>query len=129
MKMNPELIKMILLAIEDSESAYITLQDIARAVGTEVDEKFIYQCELIADQGLIVDGNGQPNIGIKRDLYGDITISVIKLRLSAAGHDYLGAIKNTDIWNRVMKTAGDFGLKAMIEAAGAAVSEMIKKAF
>jgi len=129
MKMDHELIKKILLGFEKASTPYASLKKVAEIENLEIDDNFIYNCDLIADRRLIVDSNGISKTGIKKDLGGDFSMAVIGLRLSAEGHEYLSAIKKPAIWEKTKKIAGDAGLGTMIEVAKIALGEAIKNAF
>ena len=130
--MDHELIKKILLNLEESETAYTKLKTVAENLGLNFDdapdEAFVYNCELIANKKLIIDENGTYKIGRKFGEPSKIIFFPIGFRLTAEGHEYLSAIKKPAIWEKTKKIAGDAGLGTMIEAAKIVVSEAIKNA-
>ena len=130
MKMDHELIKKILIAFEESDTGYTNLKTIAEklVIDDEKYEAYFYNCELIADKYLIVDENGNYEVGIKIADGGKRMPLRFGFRLTAEGHEYLGAIKKTAIWEKIKKVAGDAGLGAMMEAAKIALGEAIKSA-
>jgi hypothetical protein len=130
MKMDHELIKKILIAFEESETAYTKLDTIADKIEIEdkTFEEYIYNCELIADKELIVDENSNYEVGKKYADGGKRMPLRFGFRLTAEGHEYLSAIKKPAIWEKTKKIAGDAGLGTMIEAAKLVLSEAIKNA-
>ena len=120
MKLDHEIIKKILLAFEKSETPYTDLRKIAELSGIDyTDNRLFYHCELLADQGLIVGQNGSSNIGIgSYDFPNDIVnVSLVNIRLSAMGHEYIAAIKKPEIWEKTKKVVGEGGLAIMVETA------------
>jgi hypothetical protein len=119
MHLDHDLIRKILIGFEKVPSLFTTLDDVAKTENIKMDDLFFHNCYLIADQNLIVNQAGNSDIGLEWGLRREdgFTQSVIPLRLTAEGHEYLSAIKEPARWKKIKKIAGSAGLQVIIAVA------------
>jgi predicted transcriptional regulator len=111
MKRDMELIRKILITIEDSDT---TLQDIPLNFEEYSDEQISYHVKILHEQGLIdaIDATTSDGIDwIARGLTWD-------------GHDYIEAIKDENRWQRVKAWVKNSGKILTIETAKQAIQQL-----
>lgn len=82
-------------------------------------DQIIYHCILMDEAGLIV-GKDASHMQGKH---------ILVVRLTAAGHDYLDAVRDNTVWNKVKKQAADQGLSISIDMAKALAMMTIRQMF
>lgn len=98
MKIDPDYLKKLL---EGFESAPNPVTDIRylKSVGFDYEDNlFIFHIAVLKDQGLIEREGGKPGFGFVRSADGIPTWSVVPLRLTSHGHDFLEALRNKEVW-------------------------------
>lgn len=63
-------------------------------------KKFIFHLQILEDQHFI-EGQDKGGLGYSITPYGKTSWSVIPLRLTAQGHEFIESIQNKEIWNTI----------------------------
>lgn len=100
MKINQEYLKGLLEAFEASESPTTTIQKLREHGFDCQDDDFIFHLQILNDQHLVEGENGA-GLGYKKGADGYICWSVVPLRLTAQGHDFIEALRNSEVWNTI----------------------------
>ena len=97
-------------------------------------EKLVFHMEIMQDQGLIersIEGEG---IGFRKSFCGSnytYDISLVPLRLTAAGHDFAAALNKPGVIDSLMNTFKDAGpgetVKAVFKISGNILDNQLKK--
>ncbi len=120
MKLNPDCIRAILLAVEevcDMESYFSTVEDCSYIKGNFSREEIAYhvrQCDLA---GLLYE--------CSRDFSGNAMIA----DLSPAGHEFLANIREENIWANVKTVSAKVGSKSLsclTQIASSVITQLIK---
>ena len=78
----------------------------------ETDEQLnqlVFHLEIMEDQGLIESSTGSNGIGFRRMSDGQFTVSIIPLRLTAAGHQFAADLSKPGVFEKVKTTFKDAG--------------------
>lgn len=118
MKRNLDLIRMILLSIESSDSSRLYIEDLNLLANYTHDE-IAYQIRLLMDAEYI-DACERGQIGTLRKSY---TI----YRLTNSGHDYLDSVRDETIWINTKKKLGSAFVSASFELVKAVSFDFVKK--
>lgn len=117
MRVDPEYLKKLLNVFRDSEKPWVDYTDI-NVAGLPSDEKLIFHIQLLADENLVrpvsVDNY---DLGVMIGLDGNIGLSCIPIRMTSAGHSFLEALNNENIWPKFKKKAGESSLAVMASVA------------
>lgn len=114
MRRDVELIRKLILAVEESPSARAP-RDLT--IEGYTDEEVGYHAYLIGQQGLAVVANNSTR-GNK--------LSAIILNLTAAGHDFADASRNATVWNTVIATLKDKAITAPISIIQAMLEQVMR---
>lgn len=126
MKLDHELNKKILAAIEELSEPYVSLGDVTEKAGIPFDEKAVHHFEILADQDLVARSDGSKSMGVKVGGDGHISASKgISIRLTAEGHEYILAINKSVIWEKAKSKFGDLGMAAMKEGAKVLIQGLV----
>jgi hypothetical protein len=58
---------------------------------------------ILTDQGLIERDDGVPGFGLTKSIDGHLSWSVLPLRLTAAGHEFIEALSNKEVWAAIKR--------------------------
>jgi hypothetical protein len=83
------------------------------------DPKFIFHMDILYDVGLIGRDDRMPGLGDQRALDGHIQWSVLPLRLTAQGHEFLEAIHNKEVWATIKREFKDASIGTLLEVSKA----------
>lgn len=123
MKLNPNCIRDILIAVEENTGYHIYLdypteRDKCPSLSNYEDDEIRYHIYQCYKSGLI-------EFAGKEDLDGNIPIN----DLTPAGHSFLANIRSDNVWSDVKKVSSKIGstsLSALIQIANGVVSALIK---
>lgn len=120
MKLNPDCIRAVLLAVEevcDMENFFSSIDDIEQVKGDFSENEILYharQCDLA---GMFYN--------YRADIEGNFSVT----DLSPKGHEFLANIREDTIWNNVKAVSAKVGsksLNALAQIATSVISEIIK---
>jgi len=111
-------LKKILSKAQASERAVFNIQDLVDNDSDINDEKFVFHLKILADQSLIVsDYDNSNNIGDSRNGNGSLSWSIKFLRLTNDGHDFIEALNNNTVWNKLKDEVKTRSLSVLVSTA------------
>lgn len=133
MKPDPDYIRRVLDAFEGCPKAFPTLDDLREQDALiQADERLAFHLMLMRDRSLVVDANGDPDIGIQicGGCGGDdaLVISIFPLRLTAAGHEFAQQLRDPVVYEKVKGVIGTSGLGVAMSVAGAIATQLATRA-
>jgi hypothetical protein len=109
MKIDHDYLKKLLEACQASEKPTFDIQDL-KADGFDYnDPKFEFHMAILDDQGFIQQDGGDPGFGLRKSKDGFLSWSVLPLRLTASGHDFLDNVQNPEVWSKTKAAAKKVG--------------------
>lgn len=119
MKIDQVYLKGLLEAFEDSPDPTTDIEVLARAgFSYETDTSmFTFHMSLLDDMGLIEREDGEAGFGRYAGIGGFNSWSVIPLRLTANGHEFLEALRNKDVWSTIQRDFKNAGIRTMYQVA------------
>lgn len=98
MKIDQDYLKGLLLACQASEKPTFDIEDL-KAAGFDYDDpKFEFHMAILCDQGFVQQDDGDDGFGLSKGIDGHLSWSVLPLRLTASGHDFIEALSNKEVW-------------------------------
>jgi len=117
MKSEQEYIKGLLEAFEAARHPTIDINELKEHGYDFLEERFIFHLKIIRDLGLVEQENGGTKLGYSRGANGNISWSAIPLRLTAQGHDFIGSLRNKEVWNTIKKEFKDASIGTLCKVA------------
>jgi hypothetical protein len=97
-KIDQDYLKKLLEACQASENPTFNIEDLKQA-GLDYHEKqFEFHMMILTDQGFIEQDDGTPGFGLIKGIDGYLSWSVLPLRLTASGHQFIEALSNKEVW-------------------------------
>ena len=115
MKRDLEIIRSLLLAIEECDSPDIKTNDLLQD-GDDIDV-ISYHLELLLD-ACYVDAKPLRVKGPAYPLY-------FSIRLTMQGHDYLDAVRNKSVWGKTKEKLSDFASSAPLDVVKAVGTKLV----
>ena len=103
MKPNPDYIKRLLAAFQDSPDPYVDISKIAAAGLPTNTPEFVFHIRLLNDQDFVQREDGKPGVGIEK-VGDDYLLNTLPLRLTASGHEFAEAMNNNKAFETVKKS-------------------------
>lgn len=118
MKVDPQYLKDLLIAFEDTEGPDTTLAGLESAGYNRDDPNFIFHMRLLYDNGLIVRIDGKQGFGY--EYYSHIgghsyMWTPVPLRLTARGHDFIADLRQKEVWQTIKTNFKDEGISTIME--------------
>ncbi|MCP4176600.1 MAG: DUF2513 domain-containing protein [bacterium] len=107
MKINQDYLKGLLEAFESAESVKTDIKELKQKGYSYEDDDFLFHLQLLHDQNFVQKEDGSLGFGYSRGGDGYISWSVVPLRLTAYGHEFLEAIRNNMVWDTIKKEFKD----------------------
>ena len=114
MKIDHEYLKNLLIAFEDSEGVETNIIELKEAGFDHNDMKFIFHMRLLDDQNLVLRTDGENGFGLYQGI-DSYSWSVMPLRLTAQGHDFIAALRQKEVWNTVRDNFKEASISTLIE--------------
>ncbi len=110
MKIDHDYLKKLLEACQASEKPSFDIEDL-KAAGFDYknDAKFEFHMAILDDKGFIQQEDGDPGFGLTKGIDGFLSWSVLPLRLTASGHDFLDTVQNPEVWSKTKAAAKKVG--------------------
>lgn len=100
MKIDQKYLRDLLEAFEASTTSTTNIIELEEIGFNYQEEKFIFHLKILADQYLIEREQGH-GLGYDKSADGYTSWSVVPLRLTAAGHELLEALRNDAVWSTI----------------------------
>jgi Hypothetical protein (DUF2513) len=97
-KIDQDYLKNLLLACQASEKPTFDIEDLKAAGFDYRDPRFEFHLMILADQDFIEQDGGYSGIGLSKSIDGYVQWSVLPLRLTASGHQFIEALSNKEVW-------------------------------
>ena len=92
MQIDPDYLKRLLEAFQAAPGPLTDIEQLQAAGISYQDPQFVFHMEILQDRGLIQQPDGEPGFGLIRGAdWNYQSWSVVPLRLTADGHDFLQA--------------------------------------
>jgi hypothetical protein len=98
LKPNEDYLKTLLEACQAAKKPTFDIEDLKAAGLDYNDPQFELHMGILADQGFIERDGGDPGFGLTKGARGDLSWSVLPLRLTASGHQFIEALSNKEVW-------------------------------
>ena len=109
MKIDHDYVKKILEACQASEKPTFDIEDLKAAGFDYNDANLEFHMAILNDQGFIRQDDGDPGFGLTKGADGFLSWSVLPLRLTASGHDFLDTVQNPEVWSKTKAAAKKVG--------------------
>ena len=134
MKIDQDYLKRLLEIAQGSPTPTFTIEDFDREGADHDTDAFEFHMQILNEQGLIVQDDGDDGFGMFKSIDGHRSWSVLPLRLSADGHEFIEALENKEVWSTIkrefkgasIKTLKDVGLQLLEGYAKKKVKELIE---
>jgi Hypothetical protein (DUF2513) len=101
MKTDQVYMKTILEACQVSERPTFDIEDLKAASLDYNDKQFEFHMMILTEQRFIERDDGDPGFGLFKSIDGFPSWSVLPLRLTASGHQFIEALSNRDVWTAI----------------------------
>ena len=104
MQIDPDYLKRLLEAFQAAPGPLTDIEQLQAAGISYQDPQFVFHMEILQDRGLIQQPDGEPGFGLIRGAdWNYQSWSVVPLRLTADGHDFLQALRDQRIWSTIKR--------------------------
>jgi hypothetical protein len=100
-KIDQDYLRGLLQACQLSEKPTFNIEDLQARGFDYNDPKFEFHVKILDDQRFIEQDDGDPGFGLFKSLDGFPTWSVLPLRLTASGHQFIEALSNEEVWSAI----------------------------
>ncbi len=107
MKIDSEYMKGLLDAFEASDTPLTDIHKLQEAGYSYEDDIFVFHMDILLDKGLIESKSTSGGIGYGLTGNGGRFWSVVPLRLTAQGHDFIDSLNEPDVWENIQKNFKD----------------------
>ena len=101
MKIDQDYLKGLLEACQKSEKPTFDIEDLEKAGLDYSEPSFEFHMRILTDQGFIEQDDGDSGFGLTKSLDGFQSWSVLPLRLTASGHQFIEALENKEVWETI----------------------------
>lgn len=103
MKINRDYLKGLLEAFQASEGPFTNIRELKEKGFDFEEDDFIFHSDILLDRGFIESLSPRGGIGYQRMGNGDCTWSVVPLRLTADGHDFIETLNAPNVWDDIQE--------------------------
>jgi hypothetical protein len=127
MKPNPEYIRKLLTAFEESPEPTTDINELRERGLDYMENEFMFHLRLLNDSDFVEREDGDSGIGLYRSIDGLYSWSAVPLRLTSSGHEFAQAMENEHGFQAVMKSLVSSSLGIMRDiAVGTFKAELTK---
>jgi len=101
MKIDQEYLKRLLEACQASRGPTFDIEELKLWGFNYYDKQFEFHMMIVTEQGLIERDDGDPGFGLFKSGDGSPSWSVLPLRLTASGHQFIEALSNREVWQAI----------------------------
>lgn len=113
MKIDQDYLKKLLETCQASEKPTFDIEDLKAEGFDYSDPKFEFHMKIINDQHVIERDDGDPGFGIFKSADGFPSWSVLPLRLTASGHQFIEALENKEVWTAIKHGFRDASIETL----------------
>jgi hypothetical protein len=126
-KIDHEYLKGILEAFEDEEGPQTDIRKL-KIKGYDCDSaQFVFHMRLLDDRRLICQSDGSRGFGLQESADGFFHWAVVPLRLTAAGHDFIEALRNKEVWSTVKSGFKDASMGTLVDVSKKLLEGYVQK--
>ncbi|MFI4941363.1 MAG: DUF2513 domain-containing protein [Burkholderiales bacterium] len=107
MKIDQDYLKSLLEACQASEKPTFDIEDLKAAGFDYSDQQFEFHMRILTDQDFVEQDDGDRGFGLSKSLDGHASWSVLPLRLTASGHQFIEALENQEVWATIKREFKD----------------------
>ena len=107
MKVNNEYMKGLLDAFESSETPLTDIYVLKDKGFSYEEDIFVFHMDILLDKGFIESKSNTNGIGYRLMSDRSKVWSVIPLRLTAQGHEFIDSLNEPDVWENIQKNFKD----------------------
>jgi hypothetical protein len=112
-RIDQDYLKRLLEACQASEKPTFDIEDL-KARGVDYgDPKFEFHMKILDDQHFIEQDDGDPGFGLFKSADGFASWSVLPLRLTASGHQFIEALSNKEVWSAIKHGFKDASIETL----------------
>ncbi len=115
MKIDLDYLKGLLEAFEASSEPTTDIEQLKDAGFDYNDKLFIFHMRILADRNLVEQPDGEFGFGAILGVDGQISWSVLPLRLTSAGHEFVAALKNKEVWEKIKTNFKDGSINTILD--------------
>ena len=127
MKIDQDYLKGLLQACQASEKPTFDITNLKSKGFDYSDPKFEFHMKILNDQHLIEDDDGKRGFGLIKGADGFASWSVLPLRLTAEGHEFIEALSNKEVWHIIKHSFADASITTLKDVALKLLDGFIKK--
>lgn len=128
MKINQDYLKRLLEAFESAERPTLDLHTLEKAGLKDDEHVLVFHMQILNDSGFIQRGDGKPGFGLVNITgYEDYGWSVTPLRLTASGHQFIEALRNEEVWEKIKSEFKDASVGTLWEVSKKLLEAYAKK--
>ena len=113
MKIDQDYMKRLLEACQASEKPTFDIEDLKAAGFDYGDPRFEFHMKIVNEQGFIEQDDGDAGFGLTKGMDGFLSWSVLPLRLTASGHEFIAALSNKKVWATIKTTFKDASISTL----------------
>jgi hypothetical protein len=112
-KIDQDYLKKLLEACQASEKPTFDIEDL-KARGLDYDDpKFEFHMKILDDQHFIEQDDGDLGFGLFKSIDGFASWSVLPLRLTASGHQFIEALSDKEVWSAIKHGFKDASIETL----------------
>jgi len=127
MKIDYDYLKKLLETFESSEKPVISFNELEQAGLSENEDVLLFHMQQLEDQSFIARADGEPGLGYIFSVGGEVYWSDIDLRLTAFGYEFLDALRNKEIFNKLKTEFKDNSIGTIVNASKQLLEGFVKK--
>jgi uncharacterized protein DUF2513 len=113
-KIDQDYLKHLLAACQASEKPTFDIEDLKAARFDYADPRLEFHLMILADQDFIEQDGGYSGIGLAKSADGGyVQWSVLPLRLTASGHQFVEALSNKEVWAAIKRGFKDASITTL----------------
>lgn len=126
MKIDQDYLKRLLEAFEASDQPTTNIENLEKLGFDYESDIFVFHMRLLDDQGLIEREDKEPGFGLYAGI-GALSWSVLELRLTASGHEFLEAIRNNEVWATIKDSFKEASIGSLVSISKQLLESFVQK--
>lgn len=115
MKINRDYVKKVLEAFETASHPIVSIRELQASGLDYNDQEFVFHMGHFVDLGLIEREDKKPGFGLARAADWSAHWSVMPLRMTAKGYEFLEALRNQEVWATLKRDFKEGSLSTLFD--------------